>query len=89
MGRRARREYETLDFLKACRRMLAAAGRRCADADEVELAELLTLADELQAATQAAVDGMRARGCSWSYIAMALGTTKQGAQQRFGRKVAA
>lgn len=79
-----RREVETLDFLAACRRMLRAASRRAADADEFELEALIALRGELDAAIRDAVAGQRARGLSWAYIAAATGTTRQGAQQKWG-----
>lgn len=76
---------ETMDYLSAAKRFIRAAGRRVAEADEVELAELLTLQATLDEAIQAAVDGIRDRGQSWAYIAMATGTTRQAAYQRWGR----
>jgi uncharacterized protein with PIN domain len=76
---------ETSDYLKAAKRFIRAAGRRVADADEVELAELLTLQATLDEAIQTAVDGIRDRGMSWAYIATATGTTRQAAYQRWGR----
>lgn len=42
----------------------------------------LRLSRELDAATQQAVDGLRAFGYSWGDIAARLGTTRQAAQQR-------
>jgi len=40
---------------------------------------------ELDAATRAAVEGLRGFGYSWGEIASRLGTTRQAAQQRGGR----
>lgn len=77
---------ETMDYLQAAKRFIRAAGRRVAEADEPELAELLALQKTLDEATQHAVDGIRERGMSWAYIATATGTTRQGAFQRWGRK---
>lgn len=79
---------ETLDYLAMLGRLIRAAGRRVADADEVELSALLDLRAEFDTAIQAAVDGMRSRGCSWAYIAQATGTTRQAAQMRWGRSAA-
>lgn len=76
---------ETSEYLKAAARFIRAAGRRCAEADEVELGELLSLYAVLDEAVQTAVDGQRDRGQSWAYIAQATGKTRQAAFQRWGR----
>lgn len=89
MGRRPRRERETGEWLSMLRRMIAAAGRRVADADEVELGMLVGLHHDLEDAIAEAVAGQRARGRSWAYIASAMGITRQAAQQRWGEKVSA
>lgn len=77
---------ETMDMLAGARRFIRAAGRRVADADEVELRELLALEAVLAEAIQTAVDGQRARGMSWAYIALATGTTRAAAFQRFRQR---
>lgn len=87
MARRVRRERETTEYLSAARRFIRAAGERVADADEVELGMLLELRHDLDAAISQAVNGQRARGASWAYIAQAAGTTRQAAQQRWGALV--
>lgn len=84
MARRARRERETTEYLAAARRFIRAAGRRVAEADEVELGLLLELRHDLDVAITDAVNGQRARGMSWAYIAAAMGTTRQAAHARFG-----
>lgn len=89
MSRRTRRERETTDYLDAARRFIRAAGRRVAEADEVELGMLLDLRRVLDEAVAEAVKGQRDRGLSWAYIASAAGTTRQAAQQRWGEKVSA
>lgn len=76
---------ETPEFLAMVRRMLRAAGRRVAEADEVELAELVRLRDEVDQVIAVAVEGWRAQGRSWATIGNALQLSKQGAQQRYGR----
>lgn len=76
---------DTIEYLQAARRFIRAAGKRCADADDFELAELLTLQDELDAAVAVAVAGLRERGQSWAYIAGATGTSRQAAYQRWGK----
>jgi hypothetical protein len=44
------------------------------------------LADDIDDATQQAVNGLRAAGYSWSEIGDRLGITRQAAQQRWGRR---
>jgi hypothetical protein len=78
---------ETMEYLAMMRRMLRAAGRRVADADEVELAELVKLRDELEAAIATAVTGQHDRGVSWRGIAAGLGMTRQSAHERYARKL--
>lgn len=66
-------------------RMVRAAGRRVADGDPEDLAMLLDVQAELDAAIAAGVRGMRANtGRSWSEIGRALGVTKQAAAKRWG-----
>lgn len=74
---------ETTEYLAMLRRLIRAAGRRVADADEVELAGLLSIQQDLDQAIRHAVDGQRALGKSWSAIASAAGTTKQAAHARW------
>lgn len=78
-------KVETLEWLQMLSRMIRAAGRRVADADEHELAQLAQLQREFDAAMQAAVDGQISSGRSWAHIGNALGVTKQAAFKRFGR----
>ncbi|HEY0701063.1 MAG TPA: hypothetical protein VGD43_25030 [Micromonospora sp.] len=77
---------ETPDYAAMLRRMIRAYGRRVGEADDVDLAEMLTVRTEMDAAIQAAVDRMRERGCSWAEIGRGLGTTRQNAQQTYGVK---
>ena len=65
------------------RRAIRAAGRRVADGDVDGLADLLSLAGELDRATDTAVRGLRESGYSWGEIASRLGVTWQAAQQRW------
>ncbi|WP_345751366.1 hypothetical protein [Microbacterium rhizophilus] len=78
-----RREVETSDYLSAARRFIRAAGKRVAEADEPELAELLALRDVLDDAIAEAVKGQRSR-VSWAGIARATGTSRQAAFKRWG-----
>jgi hypothetical protein len=85
-SKRRRSEVENDDFARFAVRIIRAHGRRIADGDVEGLVELLALAKELDAATQVAVDGLRARGFSWGEIASRLGTSRQAVQQRWGSK---
>lgn len=88
--RAKRRERSTQDFLGMVGRMMRAAGRRVGMEDEFELAELIGLREQLDEAIADAVAGQREYGKkSWSAIAAATGTTRQGAQQRWGKRKAA
>lgn len=76
---------ETPEFGSMVRRMIRAYGRRVADADPEDLADMVTLRDELEQAILAAVDGQRRRDVSWTVIGDALGISRQGAFQRYGK----
>ena len=76
--------YECRDVTAAAARMIRAVGRRVADGDPEDLAELLALSDVLHESTRVAVDGLRAQGRSWAEIAAPLGTTRQAAFKRWG-----
>lgn len=66
------------------RRIIKAYGRRIAKADPTDLVLILAVRDELDAAIDEAVRGMRATGFSWAEIAAPLGISKQAAQKRWG-----
>jgi hypothetical protein len=66
------------------RRAIRAAGRRVGGGDVEGLADLLSLAGELDRAIDAAVGGLRGAGYSWGEIASRVGVTRQAAQQRWG-----
>lgn len=85
-SKRPRRDVETLDYLGAARRFIAAAGRRVGECDEHELAALLDLQNDLDRAIQNAVDGQKAHGKSWAMIARGTGTSREAAYQRWGKK---
>ncbi|ALX66335.1 hypothetical protein [Microbacterium sp. XT11] len=74
---------ETMSYLAMLRRMIRAAGRRVAEADEFELAELLALRAELDAAIAASVKGQHDNGRSWAEIGAAAGMSKQAAAKRW------
>lgn len=80
------RERETTEYAAAMRRLIAAHGRRVADADVEDLAELIELHHALdEAIAYAVVESRRRAGRSWADIARATGTTRQAAQARWGR----
>jgi hypothetical protein len=83
--KRSRGEVENPDYATFAARIIRGHGRRIADGDIDSLPGLLRLAAELDGATQHAVDGLRTFGYSWGEIAGRLGTTRQAAQQRWGR----
>jgi hypothetical protein len=85
MAKRRRVERSTMDYLAAAARFIRAAGRRVADEDEFELAELVALRDVLEESIRHAIAGQRSYGRSWAHIGAALGTTRQSAQERYGR----
>lgn len=87
-SKRGKRERETAEYLAAARRFIRGAGRRVAEGDEPELAELLALQAVLDEAIQTAVDGQRSIGRSWAHIAQATGHSRQAAFKRWGRMAA-
>ena len=85
-SRRRRTAVENTDYAAFAARVIRGHARRIADGDDIDgLTDLLRLSRELDAATQRAVDGLRGFGYSRAEIAARLGTTRQAAQQRWGR----
>jgi hypothetical protein len=83
--RHRRNDVENDDFARFAVRIIRAHGRRIAEGDVEGLVELLALSEELAAATQVAVDGLRSHGFSWGEIAARLGTSRQATQQRWAK----
>lgn len=80
----AKRAYETADYAAMMGRMVKAHGRRVADGDVEDLADLLELQKLLDATIAQAVQGQRENhGRSWADIARAAGTSRQAAQKRW------
>lgn len=77
---------EPAETIAAARRFIRAAGRNAGNADEFELAELVSLRDELEAAIRVAVTGQRSYGRSWAYVGDALGISRQSAQERYSAR---
>ena len=86
-AKRAKRYVDNPDFLRMLARMVAAAGRRIGTSDEEELSALVQLEHLVDKAILDAVKGMRAAGVTWDAIGTATGTTRQGAQQRWGDRI--
>ena len=83
-----RREVETTDYLAMVRRLLRTAGQRVGNADEIELADLVAMRDDLEQAIADAVAIQRTWGRSWADIGRGLGTSRQAAQQHYGKDMA-
>ncbi|HET9895198.1 MAG TPA: hypothetical protein VFQ44_09715 [Streptosporangiaceae bacterium] len=76
---------ENSEYAAFARRILRAYSRRIATGDIESLTNLITLVDDINEATQRAINGLRAAGYSWTDIGTRLGITRQAAQQRWGR----
>lgn len=76
---------ETPEFGAMVRRMIRAYGRRVADADPEDLGDMVELRDALEQSILLAIDGQRRRDVSWTDIGRALGISRQGAFQRYGK----
>ena len=83
-GRMTRPVVENSDYTAFLRRAIRSAGKRVGGGDVDGLADLLSLAGELDRAIDAAVRGLREAGYSWGEIASRLGVSRQAAQQRWG-----
>jgi hypothetical protein len=82
--KRRSRVVENDEYAAFLRRVIAAYSRRVAAGDIEAITTMAALADELDHATRQAITGLRGWGYSWADIAMRLGITRQGAQQRWG-----
>lgn len=80
---------ESAEFLAMMRRMIAAAGRRVANADPDDLALLVDLHEALDDAIVTAVVGQRSAGITWQSIGEATGTTRQAAIMKWAPKAGA
>lgn len=84
---RPRRDRETIEVIQGIQRMVLAVGRRVADEDPEQLAELITLRHVLDEAIIEAVAGQRANDITWEAIGAATGTTRQAALMKWGPKI--
>ena len=83
--KRRYRITENDEYAAFLRRVIRAYSRRVASGDIEAITTMAPLADDLEDATRHAITGLRAFGYSWADIAMRLGITRQGAQQRWGQ----
>jgi len=84
LPRQRRDVVENNEFAAFCRRIVRAHGRRVAAGDIEALADMISLAADLETSIRQAVIGLREFGYSWTEIAQRLGVTRQAAQQRWG-----
>lgn len=75
---------ENGEFAAFSRRIMRALARR-AGGDVDLLPQLRKVQDDVDELMRGAVAQCRAEGYSWAEIAARLGTTRQAAQQRYGR----
>jgi hypothetical protein len=81
--KRRYRVVENDEYAAFLRRVIAAYSRRVAAGDIEAITTMAALADHLEDATRQAITELRGFGYSWADIAMRLGITRQGAQQRW------
>lgn len=79
--------YETTEYAAMMARMMRSYGKRIANGDPSDLADAVKLQRQLDGIIRDAVTAMRAEsGFSWQQLADELGTTRQAAQQRYGKR---
>ncbi len=84
LSRNQRRDaVENDEYAAFTRRVVRAYSRRIVAGDIEALASMVTLAQDVDAAIQSAVIGLRDFGYSWTDIANRLGITRQAARQRW------
>ena len=82
--KRRYRAVENDEYAAFLRRVIRAYSRRVAEGDIEAITDMARLADHLEDVTRQAITGLRQFGYSWADIALRLGITRQGAQQRWG-----
>ena len=82
--KRRSRVVENDEYAAFLRRVIRAYSRRIAEGDIEAIGTMVNLADHLDTAIRQAITGLRKYGYSWADIALRLGITRQGAQQRWG-----
>ena len=84
--KRRRRHVENDEYAAFVRRVLRAYATRVARGDIDAVADMVAIGRELDDLIQQAVDGLRAKGYSWSDIARCLGISKQAAHERWSHR---
>jgi hypothetical protein len=79
---------ENDEFAAFTRRVIRAHARSIGDGDIDSLVDLLAVSRELDQAIAVAVKALHEFGYSWTEIADRLGTSRQNARQRWGRRCA-
>jgi hypothetical protein len=82
---RPKRYTFTTDYFRMLRRVVNAAGKRVAQADVEDLAELVAIQHDLDNAIRRGIAGLRQDGYSWRAIGEALGVTGQAVYMRYGK----
>ena len=82
--KRRYRVVENDEYAAFLGRVIRAYSRRVASGDIEAITTMARLAGHLEDATRQAITGLRESGYSWADIALRLGITRQGAQQRWG-----
>lgn len=83
---RERGKVETPEYGKMVRRMIRSFARRVGDADPEDLADMIAVQTELDAAITAAVRAQVDGGRSWTEIGEAAGISRQAAYKRWGKQ---
>jgi hypothetical protein len=83
--RRDSRPVENAEYGQFVGRVLRAYSSRVADMDVEALAGLVDIERQVDAALRLAVVALHEGGYSWTDIGRVLGTTRQGARQRFAK----
>ena len=82
--KRRTRAVENDEYAAFIRRVIRAYSRRVADGDIEAITTMAALSADFDTAIRQAITGLRAFGYTWADIALRLGITRQGAQQRWG-----
>jgi hypothetical protein len=82
---RVRKTVENSDYLAFARRMVQALGRRVADGDRDDLAELIRFTQEIDAIKVETVRQLMKNGATWGQIAEAHGTSTQNVRKMYAR----
>jgi len=78
---------DTDAYLAMVARVIAAGGKRVAEADPQDLRALLELRQVIDEAILEAVRGLREAGISWEEIGSATGTTRQAAIMKWTHRI--